>query len=101
MNTTCIRQLRYSEKVPWEKEFFAKGPVDKSAKKSDKKTLEQIKDHADSNGDDPSTWDEKNTSVLQAKVDDKKTTTAKDKEATATEEKDKATTSEGDNEKKT
>jgi len=64
MTTTCIRQLRYSENVPWEKEFGVKGTVEGYLTKADDETLEQIKDHATSNGDDPSTWDEKKTAVL-------------------------------------
>lgn len=72
MNVTCIRQLRYAEKHhPFVEEFFTKGPVDGDM--HDNKTLDQIKDHADSNGDDPSTWDEKKTAVLAAKVDGEKT----------------------------
>jgi len=56
----CILQLRYSEKVPWEKEFRFKGPVPTSpeeAGESEEKELKEIKDLAESNGNDPSSWD--------------------------------------------
>lgn len=60
----CLLQLKYSSKVPYVEEFRWKGQINGDVNKkpdplsdAGKKELEEIKELADSNGNDPSTWD--------------------------------------------
>ena len=44
MMKTCLVQLKYSESVPWEREFRVKGPYSGDKQKDDEKELKEIKD---------------------------------------------------------
>jgi len=65
MVTKCLLQHNYSERIPWVEEFIVKGPVAGHQTPKDKSQLEDIIEAAaDSNGDDPSSWDSKEVSSL-------------------------------------
>jgi len=72
MVTKCLLQHNYSERIPWVEEFMVKGPVTGHQTPEDIGQLEDIIEAAeDSNGDDPSSWDSKDVSNLQADKTDK------------------------------
>jgi len=72
MMTKCLLQHNYSERIPWVEEFMVKGPVSGHQTPKEMDQLEDINEAAaDSNGDDPSSWDSKDVSNLQADKTDK------------------------------
>lgn len=83
MMKTCIMQLKYSESVPWEKEFRVKGPYSGDKQKDDEKELKEIKDLEKTNGDDPSSWDDADKTKFQTSFQSKVITDSLDTVETA------------------
>ena len=83
MMKTCLMQLKYSESVPWEKEFRVKGPYSGDKQKDDEKELKEIKDLEKTNGDDPSSWDDADKTKFQTSFQSKDITDSLDTVETA------------------